>query len=127
MASIGAEYDFKLRDVPFQLWADFARNLDAVYDTAFTMGTMVGKASNPGTWETGLAYQLIEKDALFAQLIDSDFGGGLSDADGWVLRTGYAPAKNWVLNATYFKNVNNRDVGAEHDFDRFMLDFNARF
>ncbi len=32
-----------------------------------------------GTWETGLAYQLIEKDALFAQHIDSDFGGGLSD------------------------------------------------
>jgi hypothetical protein len=122
-----AEYSFKLREVPFQVWADVARNLDAEYDTAFTMGTMVGKASNPGTWETGLAYQLIEKDALFAQHIDSDFGGGLSDVDGWVLRTGYAPAKNWVLNATYFKNVNNKDVGAEYDFDRLMLDFNTKF
>ncbi|WP_198683146.1 putative porin [Peristeroidobacter agariperforans] len=122
-----AEYNFKLRDVPFQVWADVARNLDAEYDTAFTMGTMVGKASNPGTWETGLAYQLIEKDALFAQHIDSDFGGGLSDSDGWVLRTGYAPAKNWVLNATYFKNANNKDVGTEYDFDRLMLDFNTRF
>lgn len=122
-----AEYSFKLRDVPFQVWADVARNLDAEYDTAFAMGTMVGKASNPGTWETGLAYQLIEKDALFAQHIDSDFGGGVSDADGWVLRTGYAPAKNWVLNATYFKNVRNKDVGAEYDFDRLMLDFNTKF
>jgi len=127
VVSLMAEYSFKLRDVPFQVWADAARNLDAEYDTAFTMGTMVGKASNPGTWETGLAYQLIEKDALFAQHIDSDFGGGLSDADGWVFRTGYAPSKNWVLNATYFKNVNNKDVGTEHDFDRLMLDFNTRF
>lgn len=127
VVSLMAEYNFKLRDVPFQVWADVARNLDAEYDTAFTMGTMVGKASNPGSWETGLAYQLIEKDALFAQHVDSDFGGGLSDCDGWVLRTGYAPARNWVLNATYFKDVNNKDVGVEYDFDRLMLDFNTKF
>ncbi|MFC4311030.1 putative porin [Steroidobacter flavus] len=127
VVSLGAEYNTKVGELPLQVWADVARNLDAVYDTAYTMGTMVGKASSPGTWETGLAYQLIEKDALFAQHIDSDFGGGLSDADGWVLRTGYAPARNWVLNATYFKNVNNKDVGTEYDFDRFMFDFNTRF
>ena len=64
---------------------------------------------------------------MFAQHIDSDFGGGLSDSDGWVLRTGYAPLNNWVLNATYFKNANNRDVGTGYDFDRLMLDFNTKF
>ncbi|WP_129776641.1 putative porin [Peristeroidobacter soli] len=127
VVSLGAEYNTRLGELPLQVWADVARNLDAEYDTAYTMGTMIGKASNPGTWETGLAYQLIEKDALFAQHIDSDFGGGLSDSGGWVLRAGYAPAKNWVLNATYFKNVNNQDVGTEYDFDRLMLDFNTRF
>lgn len=127
VVSLMAEYSTKLGELPLQVWADVARNLDAEYDTAYTMGTMIGKASNPGSWETGLAYQLIEKDALFAQHIDSDFGGGLSDADGWVLRTGYAPAKNWVLNATYFKNKNNKDVGIPYDFDRLMFDFNTKF
>ncbi len=122
-----AEYNTRIGELPVQVWADVARNLDADYDTAYTMGTLIGKASNPGTWETGLAYQLIEKDALFAQHIDSDFGGGLSDSGGWVLRTGYAPARNWVLNATYFKNVNNKDVGTQYDFDRLMLDFNTKF
>lgn len=122
-----AEYDTQLGGVPLQVWGDFAKNLDAEFDTAFGMGTLVGKASKPGTWEMGLAYQLIEKDALFAQHIDSDFGGGLSDVEGWVLRTGYAPLKNWALNATYFKNANNRDVGSGYDFDRLMLDFNTRF
>jgi hypothetical protein len=122
-----AEYNTKLGAVPLQVWSDFAKNLDAEFDTAFTMGTLVGKASNPGTWEFGFAYQVIEKDALFAQHIDSDFGGGLSDADGWVLRTGYAPLRNWVLNATYFKNANNREVGMPYDFDRLMLDFNSKF
>lgn len=122
-----AEYDTKIGTLPWQLWADAAKNLDSEFDTAFTLGTMLGKASNPGTWELGVAYQVIEKDALFAQHIDSDFGGGLSDSDGWVLRTGYAPFKNLVLNATYFKNVDNKDVGTEYDFKRFMLDFNTRF
>ena len=122
-----AEYNTKVGGMPLQVWSDFAKNLDAEYDTAFSMGTMIGKASDPGTWETGLAYQLLEKDALFAQFIDADFGGGVSDAEGWVLRSGYAPLKNFVLNATYFKNVNNHNVGSEYDFDRFMIDFNTRF
>lgn len=122
-----AEYGIRVGGVPVRVWADFAKNLDARFDTAFAVGTLVGKASSPGTWETGLTYQVLEKDALFAQHIDSDFGAGLSDAEGWVLRTGFAPLENWVLNASYFRTDNNRDVGAGYDFDRFMLDFNARF
>jgi hypothetical protein len=122
-----AEFNTKLGELPLQVWVDAARNRDAELDTAYSFGALVGKASSPGGWETGFAYQLIEKDALFAQHIDSDFAAGLSDADGWVLRAGYAPLKNWVLNATYFLNQNNRDVGNEYDFKRLMLDFNAKF
>lgn len=122
-----AEYNMKVGKLPLQLWANAAQNRDSEFDTALGFGALLGKAANPGTWETGLAYQLIEKDALFAQHIDSDFAGGLSDSDGWVLRGGYAPLKNWLLNATYFKTAGNHDVGNEYDFDRLMLDFNARF
>lgn len=122
-----AEFSTKLGELPLQVWVDAAQNRDAELDTAYSFGAVVGKASNPGTWEGGLGYQLIEKDALFAQHIDSDFAAGLSDADGWVLRAAYAPLKNWVLNATYFLNQNNRDVGNEYDFKRLMLDFNAKF
>jgi uncharacterized protein (UPF0335 family) len=122
-----AEFNTKLGELPLQVWADAAQNRDSEFDTAYSFGAVMGKASGPGGWETGLGYQLIEKDALFAQHIDSDFAGGSSDADGWVLRAGYAPLKNWVLNATYFLNRNNRDVGSEYDFKRLMLDFNAKF
>ncbi len=125
--SVMAEFNTKLGALPLQLWADAAQNRDAELDTALGIGALLGKAASPGTWETGLAYQSIEKDALFAQLIDSDFAAGLSDTDGWVLRGAYAPLKNWVLNATYFKTAGNRDVGTEFDFDRLMLDFNAKF
>ena len=52
----------------------------------------------------------MDKDALFAQMIDSDFANGNTDGDGWVFRAGYAPVKNIMLNATYFMNRPNKDV-----------------
>ena len=74
----------------------------------------------------------MEKDALFAQLIDNDLGNGLTDAAGWVLRAGYAPFKSVTLNATYFISERNVDVAniagqrnVEHD--RLQLDFNMKF
>lgn len=122
-----AEYNMQLGELPLQAWIDFAHNRAAILDTAIGAGLMLGKASNPGTWEAGLAFQFIEKDALFAQHIDSDFAGGQSDSDGWVLRAGYAPLKNWALNATYFPTHGNVDIGNEYNHDRLLLDFNVKF
>jgi hypothetical protein len=130
---------------PLSLWADYARNLASgldAEDTAYSVGVVLGKAGNPKTWEIGLSYQSIEKDALFAQLIDSDFGDGVSGADGWVLKAAYAPVRNVTLNAAYLKNrrticgagtaPNNRACGVdipeyELDYDRWQLDVNYRF
>ena len=77
-------------------------------------------------------HQSLEKDALFAQLIDSDFGGGLTDTEGFVVRAGYAPVRNWVINASYFVNKLNVDVAnsvaqTEVDYDRLQVDFNVKF
>jgi hypothetical protein len=91
-----------------------------------------GKASSYRTWEFGASYQVIEKDALFAQLIDSDFAAGNTDGEGLVMRAAYAPVRNWVLNATYFMTERNMDRanpsgqrGVDHD--RLQLDFNVQF
>jgi Putative porin len=111
-------------------------------DTAYAVGVILGKASNPRTWEAGVSYQSIEKDALFAQFIDSDFGDGVSDAEGWVLKAGYAPTRNVTVNGTYFINTrnvcgtgdapDNRLCGAgipeyELDYNRWQLDVNYKF
>jgi hypothetical protein len=131
--NLGAEFNTTLSTLPFQIWADVAQNQDADdLDTAWSAGVLFGKASNYRTWELGAAYQVIEKDALFAQLIDSDFAGGNSDADGFVLRAAYAPVRNWVLNATYFINERNADVANSVgqvgvDYDRLQVDFNVKF
>jgi hypothetical protein len=130
--NLSAEYNTLLGDLPLQIWADAAQNQDPDdLDTAWSAGVLFGKAANNRTWEFGAAYQLVEKDALFAQLIDSDFGGGVSDTEGWVLRAGYTPVRNWVLNATYFLNKRNVDVPTagqlDIDYDRLQLDFNVKF
>ena len=83
-------------------------------NTAWTAGVLFGKASNYRTWEAGFAYEVLEKDAIFGQFVDSDFGDGVTDTQGWVLRAGYAPLRNWTMNATYFINDRNVDVPQCH-------------
>jgi len=139
-----AQLDTTLGSLPFQVWVEAAQNQSPSgfvppantiandQDTAYSGGFLLGRASNPKTWELGAMYQKVEKDALFAQLIDSDFAGGFSDNDGFVVRAGYAPVRNWVLNATYFINQRNveRANGAgqtEVDYKRLQLDFNVKF
>ena len=138
-----AQFDTTLGSLPFQVWAEAAQNQSPSglvpgttiandQDTAWSAGFVFGRASNAKTWELGAMYQKVEKDALFAQLIDSDFAGGFSDNDGFVVRAGYAPVRNWVLNATYFVNQRNveRANGAgqtEVDYKRLQVDFNVKF
>jgi hypothetical protein len=141
---LSGEMGLTLADLPFTFWADYAQNTASGVqdDTAYGIGVTLGKASNAKTWEAGLFYQSIEKDALFAQMIDSDFGDGVSDADGWVIKAGYAPVKNVTLNGTYFINTRtvcgagasptNRQCGAgipeyDLDYNRLQLDVNYKF
>ena len=133
VANVLVQLDTTLGSMPLQLWAEAAQNQDPdENETAVTGGVMFGRASNARTFEAGVMYQTLEKDALFAQLIDSDFAGGFSDNEGFVIRVGYAPVRNWVLNGTYFLNKRNVDVAnalgqTEVDYDRLQLDFNVRF
>jgi hypothetical protein len=133
VANVLVQLDTTLGSMPLQLWAEAAQNQDPdENETAVTGGVMFGRASNARTFEAGVMYQTLEKDALFAQLIDSDFAGGVSDNEGFVIRVGYAPVRNWVLNGTYFLNKRNVDVAnalgqTEVDYDRLQLDFTVRF
>jgi hypothetical protein len=104
---------------PLRFFVDYAKNTEAEVnpvageklDTAYAVGVNYGAAgAAKGTWEVGVLYQQIEKDALFGQLLDSDFGDGNTDTKGLVLRGGYSPARNWTLNATLFLNDLANDV-----------------
>jgi outer membrane murein-binding lipoprotein Lpp len=143
---------------PLRMFVDYARNTGAEVnpvageklDTAMAYGLSFGAATAvPGTWEFGALYQQIEKDALFGQLLDSDFGDGNTDSDGFVIRGGYTVARNWTINATLFLNQLANDVPQtvtvfntatpapldtiavpgifDRDYKRLQLDLNFRF
>ena len=133
VVNLTAEWNMNVGAYPLLLWGDAAQNraVDDL-DTAWAAGVLFGKASNPKTWEFGASYQVVEKDALFAQFIDSDFGGGLSDEQGYKIVAAYAPTRNWTLNGTYFLNDRNVDRAnaagkTEVGYDRMQLDFNVKF
>jgi cell division protein FtsB len=133
VANVSAEFATTLGSLPLVLFAEAAENQDPDdLNTAWAAGFRLGAASNYRTWEFGAMYQSLEKDALFAQLVDSDFGAGLTDTEGFVVRAGYAPVRNWIINATYFINKLNVDVAnavgeTEVDYDRLQVDFNVKF
>ncbi len=126
-----------MKALPMKYFLALAAALFALHppddlELAWAVGASLGNAVGARSWEFGAAHYSVEKDALFAQLIDNDLGNGLTDAAGWVLRAGYAPVKGVTLNATYFINKRNVDVAniagqrnVEHD--RLQLDFNMKF
>jgi cell division protein FtsB len=131
--NLSAQFDTTIGKLPLTLWADGAQNQDPDdHDTYWAGGALLGRASDDRSWEAGVFYEHLEKDALFAQLIDSDFAGGVSDTEGWVFKLGYAPLRNWVVNATYFLNKRNMDVPtasgqSDINFDRLEVDVNVKF
>ena len=143
---------------PLRAFIDYAKNTEAEVnttageklDTAMALGLSYGAASaTPHSWEVGVLYQQIEKDALFGQFLDSDFADGNTDGDGFVIRGGYTVARNWTLNATLFLNKLANDVPQtvtvfndataapldtiaipgvfDRDYKRLQLDLNFRF
>jgi hypothetical protein len=129
IGELGAEFNSQIGDLPLQLFANYAQNMaDGVEeDTAYNVGFRLGRASNPKTWEVAAMYQSIDKDALFGQFIDSDFGAGVTDTEGWALRGAYAPVRNIAVNLTYFINTLNKDVGTELDYNRLQVDLNWKY
>ena len=122
--------DFTVGSQPLTLFGHYLQNQEASdLDAAWASGFSYGKASNPMTWEFGYFYQSVEKDSQFGQFLDSDFGGGVTDTKGSVFRLGFAPAKNWVLNGTYFMNDRFVDAAGatQRNYDRYQLDLNFKF
>ena len=115
---------------PLTFFGHYLHNQEASdLDTAWAAGFTYGKASIPLSWEFGYLYQSVDKDSQFGQFVDSDFSGGITDSEGSVFRIGYAPAKNWLVNGSYF--MNDRFVEApgntERNYDRYQVDLNFKF
>jgi hypothetical protein len=124
-----AQFDTTFGLLPFSVFGEYAKNDGAKngLDSAFAFGAALGKAANAQTWEVSYLYQSVDKDALFGMFTDSDFADGRTDGKGSVFKFGYAPVKNWTVNATYFMNKRNFNSATQLDYKRLQLDFNVKY
>jgi hypothetical protein len=123
-----AELGWRMFDLPTLVYADYVQNQEAdEFDTGYIVGLKLGSAKAKGSWDAGIAYEDLEADAALGLLVDSDFGGGGTDARGFILKGTYAIRDNLNTKITYFINEIDGDLGTEKDFDRLMLDLNFKF
>ena len=128
MVEIFGEYATKVRNLPVSVYGNYVVNIasDVEEDTGWLVGTKLGKAKKPGSWEFSYNYRDIEADAVFGAFTDSDFADGGTNAKGHVLGVGYALAKNTTLAATYFMN-DALDEKPDDGYDRLQLDLKVKF
>ena len=127
------EWQTRVADRPLNLFANYALNTAAEganpLDTAYSVGFTYGRASSsiPSSWELGLLYQLIAKDAMFGQWVDSDFAGGSTDASGYAFRGAYKLNPNLRLGWAWMINELQVDTSAGKDYERIMIDLSWSF
>ena len=137
------QFDTKIGAYPFSVFVDYMKNnaakvnttagVNRKLDSASAIGFTFNKAGAPRTWEFSTVYEQNGKDAVFGQYVDSDFGGGVTDAKGFSFKGAWVPAANWTLNGTYFLNKLNYDGVAssstkhELDYKRVQLDLNYKY
>jgi len=122
------EIGFQLGNLPLLAFADYVKNQEAgEYDTGYMFGFKLGSAKAQGSWDLSWAWEDLEADAALGLLVDSDFGGGGTDARGHIFKGSYAIRKNLNAGFTYFMNQIDGDLGTEKDFDRLMLDLAFKY
>lgn len=128
LVELFAEATFDVRGQPLRLFADVVENTDAdALDTGYAIGLRWRRASEPGTWDIGWAYEDLEADAVIATFTDSDFAGGGTDGKGHVFRTNYVFRDRWNLGLTYFLNERGAAAGNERDYKRLQADVSFRY
>ena len=120
-----AQLGFKVVGLPVAVFGNYVNNRDVdKYGNGWAAGVLLGQAKAKGTWQASYTYQKLEPDAVFGALTDSDFGGGGTDNQGYVLRGAYAVTDRVNAAFSYFVNTIGKDVGTEQDYDRLQLDLN---
>lgn len=91
-----------------------------------------------GNWKIYAAYKHLERDAVFGAFTDSDFHGGGTDAEGFILGADYGLFKNtwlsfrWIstdeITGPEFRPGIDCDIdNCRYSYDRAQVDINAKF
>ena len=128
IAIADVQWSGKVGSMPLMLFGAYLENMDPItLNTGYNLGFMLGKAADPDSWEFGVLYQDVERDAQMGVFLDADFADGLTQSRGFVMQGTWTPVKNMTMKATYFINDQNFDTPTEVDYKRLQLDLNYKF
>ena len=103
--------------LPITYFVDFAKNSKAdENDTAFLIGA---KLTLNDLWKVTYFYKDAEANAVFAALVDSDFGGGGVGHKGHQLNLSYNFSKKLSVELTWFDNQKKMNI----DYKKMFIDF----
>ncbi len=105
-------------------WVRTPQFNNALKDTGYQAGTIIGKAGTAKGWEVAYFYKYIEADATVADAADSDFGDGGTNRKGHIMWAAYSPFDYLTLQAKYFqtKNIDPTISGSLGSMDRVQID-----
>lgn len=127
VAELASELTIERYPGSLTFFTHVAQNVSASSDDiAYAAGLSMG-ASRLKHWRFGYQYARIEKDALFGQLMDGDFGGGSTDSKGHAFRLSYRPAGRWSSSLSYLHNRVNISSTAPQPFDLIQLDIDFSY
>jgi len=115
--------------LPVALYGSYANNTgtDSPKDTAWILGAVLNKAKEPGSWQLGYNYRIVEADAVAGRLNDSDFIGGGTGGKGHEFKAAYQIHRNVQAGLTYILADRDRTEGSNLDYDRLMADIILKF
>ncbi|TAK07434.1 MAG: hypothetical protein EPO39_06600 [Candidatus Manganitrophaceae bacterium] len=131
--NITAQLATKVADLPILLQGDYVKNLADTTtdkDTGYQAGLLIGKASDPHSWEVAYFYRLVETDATVADISDSDFGpNGGTNRKGHTAWIAYNPTKALQFKAKYsITQVEDETLPpGEDDTKRLLFDAVVKF
>jgi hypothetical protein len=127
VAELSSELALERYPGTLTLFAHLARNVAAADNDVAYAGGVTVNASRLKQWHFGYQYARIEKDALFGQLMDGDFGGGATDSRGHAFRLSYRPESRWSTSFSYLRNRVNISSTAAQPFELIQLDIDFTY
>lgn len=96
-------------------------------DTAWIAGIRVGKAKFEKAWDwaLGINYRHVESDAVVDGFVDSDFGGGGTNLEGYTIHGSVALSPNMAFGVRWMSA--NELAGPPLRTDVLQLEFNGKF
>ena len=132
MFDLMGEWSEELLGKKLKIVGEYTRNIgdlasgNADLDTAWQLGAKYGKSGKKfGDYDLKVIYRMVQTEAVFDVISDSDFHGGRSNARGFETGGSIGLAKGINLAFTYFDTQEER--GTQRENETFQADLKFKF